>query len=154
MVDFTNPEAWNWMKSIIKENLIVEGKGAGWMHDFGEYTPFDAVLSDGSDPVIYHNKYTQDWAEVVAEAVSEVEGGEDIIYFMRAGTGVAPKSTRLYWMGDQLTSLDHWDGLQSALIGLMNAGMSGSTLGHSDIGGYTSVFEKKFGIAYLAYVRS
>jgi hypothetical protein len=23
----------------------------GWMHDFGEYLPFDAVMFDGSDPV-------------------------------------------------------------------------------------------------------
>ena len=50
MVDFTNPDAWNWMKSIIKDNLVAEGRGAGWMHDFGEYLPFDAVLFDGSDP--------------------------------------------------------------------------------------------------------
>ena len=57
MVDFTNPDAWNWMKSIIKDNLVFEGRGAGWMHDFGEYMPFDAVLFDGSDPVKYHNKY-------------------------------------------------------------------------------------------------
>lgn len=41
-------------------------------------------------------------------------------------------------MGDQLVTFDHWDGLHSALIGLMNGGLSGFTLGHSDIGGYTA----------------
>ena len=51
MVDFTNPDAWNWMKSLIKENLVIEGMAGGWMHDFGEYLPFDAVMFDGSDPV-------------------------------------------------------------------------------------------------------
>ena len=70
------------------------------MHDFGEYLPFDAVLYDGSDPVMYHNKYGDDWARVVKEALSEVEGGEDIVYFMRAGTATSPKSPRLYWLGD------------------------------------------------------
>jgi sulfoquinovosidase len=55
MIDFTNPAAWNWTKSIIKDNLVAEGRGAGWMHDFGEYMPFDAVLHDGSDPIIAHN---------------------------------------------------------------------------------------------------
>ena len=88
------------MKDILKRNLVLEGRGAGWMHDFGEYLPFDAVLFDGSDPVKYHNKYPEDWAAIVKEALDEVEHGEDIVYFMRAGSGVSPKNTRLYWMGD------------------------------------------------------
>ena len=142
IIDLTNPEAWNWTKKLIKENLVEEGRAGGWMHDFGEYLPFDAVLFDGSDPVKYHNKYPADWAAVVKEALSEVPGGEEIVYFMRAGTGKSPKDTRLFWMGDQLVSWDAYDGIQSALIGLMNAGMSGSTLGHSDIGGYTSIVGK------------
>ena len=100
IIDLTNPEAWNWTKKLIKENLVEEGRAGGWMHDFGEYLPFDAVLFDGSDPVKYHNKYPADWAAVVKEALSEVPGGEEIVYFMRAGTGKSPKDTRLYWMGD------------------------------------------------------
>ena len=57
-------------------------------------------------------------------------------------------------MGDQLTTLDKLDGLQSALIGQMNGGVSGLTIGHSDIGGYTSVIEKKFGVTFMEYTRS
>ena len=57
-------------------------------------------------------------------------------------------------MGDQLTTLDKMDGLQSALIGQMNGGVSGLTIGHSDIGGYTSVIEKKFGVTFMEYTRS
>ncbi len=44
-------------------------------------------------------------------------------------------------MGDQLISYDKFDGLQSAMIGLLNSGLSGFSLGHSDIGGYTAVNE-------------
>lgn len=154
MVDFTNPAAWNWMKAIIKDNLVTEGRGGGWMHDFGEYLPFDSVLFDGSDPVEYHNRYPEDWAAVVKEAMDETDNGSDVVYFMRAGTGTSAKNTRLYWMGDQLTTLDHWDGLQSAMIGLMNGGMSGATIGHSDIGGYTSIIENFMGITFLEYTRS
>lgn len=36
----------------------------------------------------------------------------------------------------------------------MNGGVSGATIGHSDIGGYTSIQEKAFGITFLEYVRS
>ena len=155
MVDFTNPEAWAWMKQIIKDNLVLEGRSYGWMHDFGEYTPFDAKLYDGSDPVKYHNMYPEHWAAVVREALEETEhGSEDVLFFMRAGTGFSPKDTRLYWMGDQLTTFDHWDGLQSALIGLMNGGVCGFTIGHSDIGGYTSTIIEEFGIPFVKITRS
>ena len=53
-----------------------------------------------------------------------------------------------------MTTLDKMDGLQSALIGQMNGGMSGATVGHSDIGGYTSFIFEKFGITFLEYTRS
>lgn len=75
-VDFTNPAAREWMKSIIKDNLVAEGRAGGWMHDFGEYLPFDVVLFDGSDPVEYHNRYPEEWASVCREALAEVEGGD------------------------------------------------------------------------------
>lgn len=55
MVDFTNPNAREWIKEIIKTNLVKEGRASGWMHDFGEYMPFDSVLASGIDPIAYHN---------------------------------------------------------------------------------------------------
>ena len=139
MVDFTNPKARDWVKEIIKTNLVKEGRAGGWMHDFGEYMPFDSVLFSGVDPLEYHNQYAAEWAAVVREALSEVPNGDEIVYFMRSATGLSPKDTRLFWMGDQLVSYDKYDGLHSALIGLLNSGLSGFTIGHSDIGGYTSV---------------
>jgi len=151
MIDFTNPAAWNWTKSIIKDNLVTEAKGAGWMHDFGEYMPFDAVLFDGSDPMVAHNQYALQWAQVVEEALSEVDGGDDIIPFMRAATALSPAHTRLFWMGDQLVDYDNFDGMQSAMIGLLNSGLSGFTMGHSDLGGYTAV---KTPVGFLDYIRT
>ena len=100
MVDFTNPAAYTWYKNVIKNNLVKEARAMGWMHDFGEYLPFDAVLFDGSDPVTYHNQYPADWAKCVYEAMSELENGDDVLYFMRAGNGKSPSKTRLFWMGD------------------------------------------------------
>jgi len=31
MIDFTNPAAERWLKDIIKDNLIEEGRSYGWM---------------------------------------------------------------------------------------------------------------------------
>ena len=53
-----------------------------------------------------------------------------------------------------MTTFDNHDGLHSALVGLMNGGMSGFTIGHSDIGGYTSTDIKIFGHTLISYTRS
>ena len=58
---------------------------------------------------------------------------------MRSGSTTSPKDACLFWMGDQLVTYDSFDGLQSALIGLLNGGWSGFSIGHSDIGGYTTI---------------
>lgn len=42
-------------------------------------------------------------------------------------------------MGDQTVEWDRFDGMHSGLIGLLNGGMSGFTVGHCDIGGYTAI---------------
>ena len=49
------------------------------------------------------------------------------------------KHTNLMWMGDQNVKWDQFDGLQSAMIGMLTGGLSGLTITHSDIGGYTSL---------------
>ncbi len=67
---------------------------------------------------------------------------------MRAGSTQSPAYTDLFWMGDQLPTYDKFDGMQSAMIGLLNGGLSGMSLGHSDIGGYTSVNQTFQGIPY------
>ena len=109
------------------------------MHDFAEYTPLDVVLSNGSNAKTYHNKYPYEWAKLTQEAIEEAGTQNETVYFMRAGSTLAPGVTSLYWMGDQLPTLDRYDGLHSALIGLLNGGICGFGLGHSDIGGYTSL---------------
>ena len=52
----------------------------------------------------------------------------------------------MFWQGDQLTTWDRYDGITSALRGLINGGFSGLALNHSDTGGYTSI--SLLGIGY------
>ena len=37
MVDFSNNEAREWAKNVIKDNMITEASAIGWMCDFGEW---------------------------------------------------------------------------------------------------------------------
>jgi sulfoquinovosidase len=137
-VDLTNPEARDWIKDVIKDELIGNG-ASGWMADFGEGLPYDAVLFSGADPKSYHNRYAEEWAELNREAIREAGRGEDIVFFNRSGYTLSPGESTLFWLGDQLVDWDEHDGIKSAVTGLLSSGLSGYSLEHSDIGGYTAI---------------
>jgi alpha-glucosidase (family GH31 glycosyl hydrolase) len=137
-VDLTNPEARTWIKEIIKQELLGNG-ASGWMADFGEGLPYDAVLYSGADPKRYHNRYAEEWAEVNREAIREAGLENDIVFFNRSGYSRSPQESTLFWLGDQLVSWDEHDGIKSAITGLLSSGLSGYSLQHSDIGGYTAI---------------
>jgi alpha-glucosidase (family GH31 glycosyl hydrolase) len=137
-VDLTNPEARAWIKDVIKDELLGNG-ASGWMADFGEGLPYDAVLSSGADPRSYHNRYAEEWAEVNREAIREAGREEDVVFFNRSGYSRSPGYSTLFWLGDQLVSWDEHDGIKSAVTGLLSSGLSGYSLEHTDIGGYTAI---------------
>jgi sulfoquinovosidase len=137
-VDLTNPQARAWIKNVLKEELIGNG-ASGWMADFGEGLPYDAALSSGADPRSYHNRYAEEWAEVNREAIRETGRGEDIVFFNRSGYTRSPGESTLFWLGDQLVDWDEHDGIKSAVTGLLSSGISGYSLQHADIGGYTAI---------------
>lgn len=143
MVDLTNPAAREWFKGVIEENLL-EGGASGWMADFGEGLPYDAVLYSGESAASYHNRYAEEWAELNREIIREAGRGEEIVFFNRSGFTRSPGESTLFWLGDQLVSWDEHDGMKSAVTGMLSGGLSGFSLQHSDIGGYTAIDESVF----------
>jgi alpha-glucosidase len=137
-VDLTNQDARVWIKDVIKDELIGTG-ASGWMADYGEGLPYDAVLFSGADPKSYHNGYAEEWAEVNREAIREAGREDDIVFFNRSGYSRSPRYSTLFWLGDQLVSWDEHDGIKSAVTGLLSSGLSGYALEHTDIGGYTAI---------------
>ncbi len=65
--------------------------------------------------------------------------GNEIVFFQRAAFQHSPLYSTLFWEGDQLVSWDQYDGIKSAVTGLLSGGISGFSLNHSDIGGYTTL---------------
>ncbi|GAB5360503.1 hypothetical protein AAMO2058_000633800 [Amorphochlora amoebiformis] len=143
-VDLTNPKAMEWYKTEVLVKSVIASNASGWMADFGEYVPFDAVLWDSKPPEYWHNRFPEMWAVTNNQAVTSANKSDQIIYFMRAISQGSPKHSTMFWAGDQLVSWDKYDGLHSALMATMSGGLSGISMTHSDIGGYTMVKDQGY----------
>ena len=139
MIDLTNPDAWDWMKNIIKTNMIDFGL-SGWMADFGEYLPTDCVLHSGENPELVHNTWPARWAKLNREAVEESGKLGEIMFFTRAGFSSTPRYSTMMWCGDNHTDFSIDFGLPSVIPAMLCLTCCGFGLSHSDIGGYTSFF--------------
>jgi alpha-glucosidase len=138
IVDLSNPAAFDWIKAVIKENLIGAGL-AGWMADFGEYLPVDAVLHSGESGELAHNAYPALWARANREAIAEAGKLGEVFFFCRSGHRGTAAQTPMFWAGDQLVNWNRDDGLPSVLPAALSLGLSGVGYWHSDLGGYTTV---------------
>lgn len=141
LIDLSNPEARAWYLEVLAENLTESG-ASGWMADFGEGLPLDAHLASGT-ALAWHNHYPEAWAAFnhdLRARVAELSGGAggDYVTFFRSGFTRSPGNAGLFWLGDQCVTWDRFDGLASALTGLLSSGFSGFALNHGDVGGYTS----------------
>lgn len=136
MIDLTSREAFAWYKQVLLDQVVAAG-AAGWMADFGEGLPYDAVLASGESARVVHNLYPVLWAELNRQVVAE--SGSEIVFFNRAAFTQSPGLAALFWAGDQLVSWGKHDGIKSAVTGLNTGGLSGFAFNHSDIGGYTTI---------------
>ncbi len=137
LIDFTNPAAYNWTKDLIKKNMIEMGL-SGWMADFGEWLPWDAVMHSGISAEEYHNQYPVIWEKINREAVQETENEGKVAFFSRAGYTESNKHVTFYWAGDQMVNWGKHDGLPSVVPALLSSGISGMSINHGDIGGFAS----------------
>ena len=142
MVDLTNPDAYEWIKGVIKENMIGFGL-AGWMADFGEYLPTDCVLYSGEDPFVVHNTWPALWAKVNREAIRETGNEGKIMFFTRAGYTDTCKYSTMMWNGDNHVDFSVDLGLPSVIPAMLSLTCCGFGLSHSDIGGYTTFYNLK-----------
>eukprot|EP00427_Karlodinium_veneficum_P033419 CAMPEP_0169187372 /NCGR_PEP_ID=MMETSP1016-20121227/2887_1 /TAXON_ID=342587 /ORGANISM="Karlodinium micrum, Strain CCMP2283" /LENGTH=466 /DNA_ID=CAMNT_0009263323 /DNA_START=172 /DNA_END=1570 /DNA_ORIENTATION=- len=144
MVDVFNTEAHKWWVNLLRCNVLMACDDGtplvhAWMHDYGEYYPFDAASAVdgpqglGSD---LHNQFPIFNARAARAASDEFK---DVTFFMRSGGLRSPGVAKMFWLGDQLPTYEACDGMQSALIGAMSGGMSGWTLNHADIGAFTTI---------------
>lgn len=140
VVDFTNPAAANWFAEEVIGKRMLDFGLDGWMADFGEYLPVDLRLFDG-DPMQEHNRWPVRWAEVNRRAIASRGREGDVLWFMRAGHTGVQAHCPLLWAGDQSVDFSRHDGIGTAVTAALSSGLVGNPFSHSDVGGYTSLFD-------------
>jgi alpha-glucosidase (family GH31 glycosyl hydrolase) len=135
LVDLTNPAATAWMGAAMQQ-AAADGLD-GWMADFGEWLPFDAVMADGTTGASTHARFPLLWAQLNQQALSQAFPSGDFMFFTRSGWNGQAANIHAMWAGDQNTNWDSDDGLPSVLPMGFNLGLQGIAAWGSDIGGYT-----------------
>jgi alpha-glucosidase (family GH31 glycosyl hydrolase) len=129
--DFSSPAGVELFHDVLDE--VVAAGYDGWMEDFGEYTPDDAVSADGTPGPVMHNRYPDLYH---AAGMTYVEDApRPLVRFNRSGWTGSIRSSQVVWGGDPTTTWG-FDGLRSALNSGLGMGLSGVSLWGSDIGGF------------------
>lgn len=129
--DLTDPAAVDW--AFAKMRACLDIGFDGWMADYGEWLPTDAVLASGNAETD-HSIWPLLWQELSADAAE----GYDAVIFGRSGWSGVATLTAVHWPGDQRTSFDADDGLPSVVPMTLGASVAGIPLNGSDIAGYQS----------------
>lgn len=135
-VDLTNPDAVTWYQGLLRRTLALGYDG--WMHDFGEYTPRDAVFFDGRKGDEVHNEYPVLSAKAAAELLEKERPG-DYLFFVRSGYRGTQGYVPAVWGGDAEATFDDSQGLPSSVRGGLNLSMSGVPYWGSDMTGFKCI---------------
>lgn len=133
MVDFTNPDAAAWYRSLLQRTVDLGYDG--WMHDFGEYVPRTGRFFDGRRGDAVHNEYPMLSAKE-ARAVLQAAKPDDHLFFVRAGYTGSQAYVPAVWGGDAETSFDETQGIPSTIRSGLNLALSGVPYWGSDGTGF------------------
>jgi alpha-glucosidase (family GH31 glycosyl hydrolase) len=142
LVDLTSPAAVEWTKEHYRAGLRLGADG--YMADFAEWLPVDAVLASGESAAARHNLYPVDFQRLNREVLDEVgaEDGVERLFFVRSAYLGSQPLVSVVWAGDQQTDFSQGDGLPSVIPIGLGLGVVGFPYYGHDIGGYMSAFTK------------
>ena len=130
IVDFTNPEACEWFKGLLKK--LFEMGVNNIKTDFGERIPTKCKYYNGMDPIKMHNYYTYLYNKVVFEALEEYYGKDKACLFARSAT-VGGQKFPVHWGGDCYAD---YSAMSETLHGGLSLCSSGFGFFSHDMGGF------------------
>ncbi len=137
IIDFTNPAATTWFQGLIQQS-VTDGWD-GWMYDFAEYIPEDAVMFNGMTGFQAHNLYPLLYEKAAKDVLDQLLP-QNYLIFSRSGYTGTGGNVPMVWAGDNNTDFDVGRGLPSVVAAALNAGMSGIPFWGSDISGYDYLY--------------
>jgi len=138
LLDLSNPDAVTWAQGVYREGL--QQGSDGWMADFAEWLPHDAVLASGDDPMRVHNLYPVEWQRLNKQLVDDMyeQDGVDRLFFVRSAYLGSQSLVSVVWAGDQQTDFTADDGMASVIPMGIGLGATGFPYFGHDIAGYMS----------------
>jgi len=136
LLDLSNPDAREWARGVYREGLLLGADG--YMADYCEWLPTDAVLFSGEDALSAHNLYPVECQRLNRELFDELyaEDGVERLFFVRSGYLGSQPLVSVFWAGDQQTDFSPGDGLPSVIPMGIGLGIVGIPFYGHDIGGY------------------
>ncbi len=132
VLDLSREDARAWARGKMEAAIAIGFDG--WMADFAEWLPPDAVLAN-ADAVDDHNAYPTWWQATNAEAIAPY----DAVTFSRSGWTGTTTLSPITWAGDQRTSFEADDGFPTVVPLGLGAGIAGVPMYTHDIAGYNSI---------------
>ncbi len=129
LVDFTNPEAYDWYRDMHRS--LFEMGVSVMKSDYGEALPEEVVGYNGDTGVRLHNIYSLLYNRCVFEA-SQMYGDKDGIIWGRSSWAGGQRYP-VQWGGDPQGD---WEGLAGSIRGGLSWSMSGGAFYTHDIGGF------------------
>lgn len=138
LLDLWNPAARTWAKEQYATGLA--GGSDGWMADFCEWLPTDAVMADGSSGLDRHQQYAVECQKLNRELFDawHAKDGVERLYFVRSAWLGSQTQVSVVWGGDQQTDFSEGDGLPSVIPIGLGLGTTGFPYYGHDVGGYAS----------------
>jgi len=133
--DFSNPQTLEFIADALAD-IVRNYDVDGWMADFGEWVPLDAVASDGSDGIERRNMFPVDWQRATRRAMEVVRPDGDWVMFARSGFTGVQDVAQIHWTGDQETNWGELDGLPTVVPAMINLGLAGQPFVTHDIAGF------------------
>ena len=130
IVDFTNPEACEWFKGLLKKLFDMGVNNI--KTDFGERIPTKVKYFNGKDPIKMHNYYTYLYNKCVFEALEEYYGKDKACLFARSAT-VGGQKFPVHWGGDCYAE---YSAMSETLRGGLSLCTSGFGFFSHDMGGF------------------
>ena len=134
LIDFTNPLAKRWWQDQVRKAIQAGADGFKDDDAEGSFVSGPVKFNDGTDPRLMRNRYAVLYNNAMEELIQKDLKGNGVLFCRSVTQGA--NGLGMLWGGDNESSFSPENGLPTAVMAGLGAGMSGMPLWTADTGGY------------------